>query len=415
MSVLNTSVSGMLADSNWLSTIAQNIANANTTGYKNVETQFSALIDAAPGEAPQVAGVASNMVSYNTLQGQIETTQTVTNLAVQGAGFFVVSDGSGNIFLTRDGSFVPNAQGDLVNSAGYYLMAAPTTSVASSTQSVNSLSQLQRVNVDGVAATASPSTAASIAANLPASAAIISPANLPSTNSASSQYTAETSLTAYDNLGGAHTINLYFANEGGGTWEVDAYDSAAAASGGGFPYSTGPLATGTLSFSLASGTLQTGSPLSIPIPGGQTVSLDLSNTTQLESAFGVTSSTINGNAPGSLTGVSIAQNGVLSFQYSNSSSSDAYIIPLAKVASPDNLTSELGDAYQASYASGPIQIGNAETSGLGSINSSALENSTVDLATELTNMIQAQSAYEANSKVFQTGTNILDVLNNLKP
>ncbi len=127
MSVLNTAVSGMLADSNWLSTIAQNVSNANTTGYKNTETEFSSLVDSAPGQTPQVAGVTTQMVSYNTMQGQVESTQTVTNLAVQGAGFFVVSDGSGNTFLTRNGSFTPDAQGNLVNSAGYYLMAAPTT------------------------------------------------------------------------------------------------------------------------------------------------------------------------------------------------------------------------------------------------------------------------------------------------
>ncbi len=111
MSVLNTSVSGMLANSNWLSTIAQNVANANTTGYKNTETQFSALVDASPGQTSQVAGVTTSMVSYNTLQGQVETTQTVTDLAVQGAGFFVVSDGSGDIFLTRNGSFIAGLAG----------------------------------------------------------------------------------------------------------------------------------------------------------------------------------------------------------------------------------------------------------------------------------------------------------------
>ncbi len=82
------------------------------------------------------------------------------------------------------------------------------------------------------------------------------------------------------------------------------------------------------------------------------MSLDLSNTTQLASAFGVTSSTINGNAPGTVSGIAIAQNGVLSFQYTNGASADAYIIPLANVASPDNLTSVLGDAYQTNFASG---------------------------------------------------------------
>jgi flagellar hook protein FlgE len=414
MSVLNTSVSGMLANSNWLSTIAQNVSNANTTGYKNTETEFSALVDSAPGQTPQVAGVASSTTSYNTMQGQVESTQTTTDLAVQGAGFFLVSSGSGDVFLTRNGSFTPDAQGYLVNSAGYYLMAQPTTTATAASQSVNSVSGLTKVNVDGSAAAASPSTTASLTVNLDSTASTVASANLPSANTASSAYTSETTMTAYDSLGGAHTVNLYFTNEGSGAWEVDAYDSSTAASGGGFPYASAALATGTLNFSTSTGALTSGSPLSIPIPGGDNVSLDLSNATQLATSFGVSSSTINGNAPGTMSGVAISTTGVLSFNYTNGASQDAYIIPLANVASPDNLTSVLGDAYQTNYASGSMEINNADTGGLGSINSSSLESSTVDLATELTNMIQAQSAYQANSKVFQTGADIFDILNNLK-
>jgi flagellar hook protein FlgE len=414
MSVLNTSVSGMLADSNWLSNIAQNVANANTTGYKNTETEFSALVDSAPGQTPQVAGVSSTTTSYNTMQGQLTSTQTTTDLAVQGAGFFLVSDGSGDIFLTRNGSFTPDSQGDLVNSAGYYLMAQPTTTATAATTSVNSVSGLTKVNVDGSAAAASPSTTASLTANLDSTASTVAAANLPSTNTSSSAYTSETTMTAYDSLGGAHTVNLYFTNEGGGVWEVDAYDSSTAASGGGFSYSSAALATGTLNFDTTTGALTSGSPLSIPIPGGDSVSLNLDNTTQLATSFGVSASTINGNAPGTVDGVSISTTGILSFNYTNGASQDAYVIPLANVASPDNLTSVLGDAFQTNFASGSMQITNADTGGLGAINSSSLESSTVDLATELTTMIQAQSAYQANSKVFQTGADIFDILNNLK-
>jgi flagellar hook protein FlgE len=98
----------------------------------------------------------------------------------------------------------------------------------------------------------------------------------------------------------------------------------------------------------------------------------------------------------------------------SASRSDAYVIPPANVASPDNLTPALGDVYQTSNASSNGQVGNAGTGGLGSPDSSSLEQSTVDLATELTSMVEAQSSYEANSKVFQTGSDILLILNNLK-
>jgi flagellar hook protein FlgE len=144
------------------------------------------------------------------------------------------------------------------------------------------------------------------------------------------------------------------------------------------------------------------------------MALDISGTTQLASSFSVNTNTANGNAPSSLTGVTISADGTLDFQYSNGASNVGYDIPLANVASPDNLTSLNGNVFQASQNSGSIVYGTAGTSGLGTIVSSSLENSTVDLATELTQMIEAQSAYQANSKVFQTGADLLQILNNLK-
>jgi flagellar hook protein FlgE len=412
MSILNTSVSGMLADSNWLSSISQNVANADTTGYKDLETDFSTVVDAVSNTAPG-GGVTTSLRSLNTMQGNIVSSATSTNLAVQGAGFFVVSDSSGALYLTRNGSFVADASGNLVNSAGYYLMGSNIQN--GSAPPANALSSLQKVNVSSPGETASPTTSGSISANLPSTATPIAAANLPSTNSATSTYTDETSLVVYDNLGGAHTINIYLGKTGANSWEIDAFDASQAAAGGGFPYASGPLATGTLTFDPTNGTLTSGSPLSLSVPGGQTMSLDLSKTTQLAAAFSVNSATANGSAPANLEGVSIGKDGTLSFTYTNGVSVPAYDIPLANVASPDSLTSITGNAYSANSDSGPVFLSSAGTGSFGSINSSSLENSTVDLATELTDMIQAQSAYEANSKVFQTGATILDVLNGLKP
>ena len=411
MTILNTRVSGMLADSNWLSSISQNVANANTTGYKNAETEFSTLVDQV-STAAAGGGVMTTTRNLNSLQGNVVSSSTATDLAVQGSGFFVVSDSSGATYLTRNGSFVADASGNLVNSAGYYLMGNDVQS--GSAPPANALSTLQKVNVAASGETAAPTTTGSIVANLPSTATPIATADLPSVNSASSTYTDVTSLVVYDNLGGAHTINLYLANTGFNSWEVDAFDASGAAPGGGFPYSSGPLATATLSFDPTTGVLSSGSPLTIPVPNGQTMSLYLSKLTQLAAGFSVSSATANGNAPASLEGVSIAADGTLSFNYTNGASIAAYDILLANVASPDNLTSVNGNAFTATAASGPVFLGTANAGSFGTINSSSLESSTVDLATELTDMIQAQSAYEANSKVFQTGANILDVLNGLK-
>lgn len=410
MSILNTSVSGMLANTSWLTTIAQNVANANTPGYKNVETSFSALVDSATNSSSQYAGVIAGTVAMNSLQGQVQQTTTTTDLAVQGAGFFIVQNTSGDIYLTRDGSFTPDSSGNLVNADGYYLLGSP---VGQTGVALNSLSGLTKVNVTNAADNSIPSTAATLVANLPSQTAAIT-GSPPSANVAASQYTAETSVVAYDDLGAAHTINLYFTKTGTGTWEVDAYDAANAGTGGGFPYSTGPLATQTLNFSPSTGTLTSGSPFIFTVPGGQQISMNLNSTTQLASSFAVSSITINGNAPGTITGVSISNNGTLSFDYGNGSITPAYTIPIAKVASPNNLNAILGNAFQANPQSGAPQVGIAGTAGLGNIVSSALENSTVDLATELTNMVEAQSTYQANSKVFQTGAKLLDILNNIQ-
>jgi flagellar hook protein FlgE len=418
MSLMGTSVSGMLADTNWLSSISQNVSNANTTGYKNAETEFATLVDQAGGAADSLAGVATTLRSLNSLQGSVVGTSTTTDLAIQGEGYFVVTDSSGNYYLTRNGSFVPDANGNLVNSAGYYLMGnAITSGESGQTDSIPK----DKVNVTASGEMPTATTAGTLTVNLPSTATVVTTAaDLPSANpsAATVSYTDETSVTAYDNLGGAHTINVYLTNTGasGGsdTWEVTAYDAADAASGGGFPYSSGPLATETLDFSTTTGTLTSGSPFNIPIPNGQTLSLDVSGTTQQASSFSVGTNTTNGNARSSLAGVTIGTNGQLDFQYSNGATNAAYDIPLASVASEDSLTSLNGNVFEANQNSGSIVYSTAGTGGLGTVVSSSLENSTVDLATELTNMIEAQSAYQANSKVFQTGANLLDILNGLK-
>src|ERR1700712_3868217 len=87
MSILNTSVSGMLANTNWLSTISQNVANSNTTAYKDIETDFSALVSGNQSSGPPGAGVATTTTALNQLQGQLQQTSTTTDLAIQGAGY----------------------------------------------------------------------------------------------------------------------------------------------------------------------------------------------------------------------------------------------------------------------------------------------------------------------------------------
>jgi flagellar hook protein FlgE len=153
--------------------------------------------------------------------------------------------------------------------------------------------------------------------------------------------------------------------------------------------------------------------LSVAVPGGLTVTLDIANSTQLASPFAVTTATVNGNAPAQWQGVTIAADGTMSYNYSNGQIAPAFKIPLADVNSPDNLDNASGDAFTQSLTSGSLIIGSATIGGLGTIKSSELESSTVDLATQLTSMIVAQRGYESNSKVFQTGSEMLSTLINM--
>jgi len=413
--IFDSSVLGMSAQANWLATISQNVANSSTPGYKDAETEFSSLVDQVGGANAPGLGVSTSTLSLNSLQGSITGASAVTDLAIQGNGFFVVTDNSGNSYLTRSGSFVPDANGYLVNAQGYYLQAQALQG-GSPGVAPGSWVDMPRVNVNQAGAQAVPSTAGTLSVNLPSTAAVVDPTSTPAAGGAT--YTNKTSLVAYDNSGSPVTLDIYMtklANDANGNpqWQAAVYNQANASSGGGFPYSGAALASQTLSFNPASGQVTNGSSLSIAVPGGQTMSLDMSATTQLAAGFTVNSATTNGNAPATVTGVSVGSDGTLSFLYSSGTSFPAYSILLANVASPDSLTSVSGTAFSPNANSGQPLVYTPGTLGAGTIQSSSLEASTVDLSSQLTSMIQAQSGYQANSKVFQAGDDIFSVLNKL--
>ena len=365
MSILNTSVSGMQGNSNWLSTISQNVANSNTTGYKNVETDFS-----EPGRSDRQrrGGFRRRLHEPGLAQrapGQCHLHFDDDRPRRPGRRVFRRVRLQRHLYLTRNGSFTPDASGNLVNSAGYYLMAANVQNGVSPL-AANSLTDLVRRSTSSTPAqTATPTTTASLTANLPSTATPVAPANLPSANSASSTYTEATSLVVYDNLGASHTINLLLHQhrvQHLGGRRVRCVEQRPPS--GGFPYSSGPLATQTLTFNPTNGALSSGSTLSLTVPNGQPMNLDLSHMTQLAAGFNVTAATANGNAPSGISGVSISTSGSLTFNYANGTSNVAYDIPLANVVSPDNLASVNGGAYLQTSASGPCFSGPRAARGL---------------------------------------------------
>ncbi|PDT18371.1 flagellar hook protein FlgE [Rhizobium sp. J15] len=426
---MKTAVSGMNAQANRLSTVADNIANVNTTGYKAVSTSFSSLVLPSSGGNYNSGGVQTSVRQAVSDQGDISYTTSGTDLAISGDGFFIVQGADGTPVLTRAGDFQKDDEGNLVNAAGFQLMGYSYDS-GSPAVVVNGFDGLVPVNVNQDGLTAIASTSGVFKGNLDSNAKIpVAPATAPSANLATTTAdTKKVSMVAYDRLGNKVMYDFYFTKTAvaaapppappaaAATWEVAMFRNANAAVGGttSFPYSAGgAVGSGNITFD-RDGKLLTGGAINI-VDGvtGQTIAMDFSGLTQLGADFSGTG-TPNGQAATPVKDVTIDGDGIVYAKYEDGSTKPLYRIPLANVASPDKLTLMSGNVYSANGQSGVTVTGFPQTNGLGTIKSGALEGSNVDLAGELTEMIESQRSYTANSKVFQTGSDIMDVLVNLK-
>lgn len=415
--IMRTGVSGMAAQASKLATVSDNIANVNTVGYKRASSEFSSLISEGNHSEYSSGGVESSTRYAITDEGVIMGSTSRTDLAISGDGFFIVSDAGGTPYMTRAGAFVPNGQKDLVNSAGFYLMGYPLTNGQANVVA-NSLDGLQRVNLANVAYEAAPTTEGTLKGVVDSNSAIIPAANLPSGNLATSTYSSKSSIVTYDDLGNKTFLDVYMAKTGTApdAWQAVIFDQSTATAGG-FPYgapASAPLATATLTFN-GTGQLTTApATVNVAIPGGATMVLDFTSVSQVATGETALELAVNGNAPSAVDNVEIADDGTVYAIFENGARLATYRIPLATVPSPDQLTPQSGNVYSVSALSGDVIVGFPETGSFGSVRANALEQSNVDLATELTAMIESQRSYTASSKVFQTGSEILDVLVNLK-
>lgn len=406
----------MAAQGNKLGAVAGNIANASTVGYKRVDAQFSTMLLDSPGSAYSPGGVDSTMRYGISRQGVLQTSDSRLDLAISGNGFMLVANPEGGVALTRAGNFVMDAQGNVVNAAGFKLLGFPIANGGGSSIVVNGTAGLEPVVIAGARMEAAATTSATLSANLPSSAADVAAGDLPSDNSATSVSSARTSVVVYGSLGEEITLDVHFAKTTTpGEWEVSVYDAAGRDVNGGFPYANAALGTATLVFD-AQGQLDPSSAtsLSLAVPGGASLDFDISKMTQLATGFAVQGVNTNGNPAGNATSLEISQDGTIFQVFANGSRNALYRIPLATVTSPDRLTPKTGNTFEPSIGSGDLRVGVPQSGGLGSLVSGALESSTVDMASELTDMISAQRSYTANSRVFQTGAELMEVIVNLK-
>jgi flagellar hook protein FlgE len=403
-----SAISGLKNHQTFMDVVGNNIANVNTTGFKQSRVTFqdilSQTVRSASGPQNGRGGVNPEQVGLGAVLGGIETIQSqgtlqstgkVTDMAIQGDGFFVVSDGKQNLY-TRDGAFDLGVDGTLLNpSSGLKVMgwqANPITGAVDSTLPPTSIAIPIGAGMTGKASTTLTTTG-----NLDATAA--STASVP------------LSATVYDSLGNAHQLTLTFtkASPTANQWQYTVGDA------------TNPsLATGSVTFTSEGKydpTANTPATVNLPLTNGATTpesfTLDLSQLSQLSSASNLTSNT-DGASAGSLTTFSVGSGGEITGVYSNGFKQPLGQIALASFQNPGGLMKAGGNLFSISPNSGSASIGAADSNGRGQIATGFLEGSNVDLAQQFTNMIMAERGFQANSRVITTSDEILQDLVNIK-
>jgi flagellar hook protein FlgE len=395
---LSIELTGLQAAQTDLDTVGNNIANVGTTGFKSSTPNFGDLYGAslsgATGGAVPGQGVLTNSLSQLFTEGTISQTGNPLDVAINGNGFFEVQS-SGTLAYSRDGSFELSGNGVLTNSSGATVLGYSTPASGSATTAVGPVGPIQ-ISQANLAPTATSSLTMNV--NLPSTDAPINTTTTPFSASNAASYNQSTTTTVYDSLGSPSTLTTYFTQASGtGSpaqwqthWQMTASSGTQVASGAGATLtfnSSGVLTAGSGTISVAS--LPNGAaPLSI--------AENFTGTTLSDLSFGVNSLTNNGDGGGQFSGLEINSNGNVVAQYSNGSTKTMGTIALASFVNPQGLTPLSDNAWQASASSGPAVTNPPGTSGLGTLESGAIEGSNVDLSTQLVNLIVAQQAYQAN-------------------
>jgi len=399
-------LSGLNAASADLSVTANNIANTSTTGFKGSRAQFSEVFSVSAQGVSSTAtgnGVRVSDVTQQFTQGNIDFTDNSLDLAVSGQGFFVLA-GSGAQAYTRAGAFRVDREGYVVNSINQRLQMFPPT--AQGGFNTGALSDLRLVTSESPPAATS---AVEMILNLPANA--VPPPNSPFSATDPDSYNHSSSMTVYDSLGAAHTASIFFVKTAvPNQWEQRlSIDGNAVGAPQLLQYSDqGRLLTpagGAIAF-----------PPYTPTTGAAPMSLayDFGETTQYGGAFSVNAITQDGFTTGRLIGIDTAASGVVQARFTNGRSIALGQIALANFSNPNGLQ-QLGDTNWAeTFTSGQSLLGQAGNSGLGLIQSGALEASNVDITEQLVSMITAQRNFQANAQMISTSDAITQTIINIR-
>ena len=444
-SALLSGVSGLLANSTALSSISDNIANSNTVGYKQGETDFEDVVTASAVRgsynAGGVLGVTRRLVSQ---QGDFTQTTSSTDLAIAGQGLFVVTSKPDGLTstderdFTRAGSFTRDAQGYLRNTSGFYLQGWLADANGNIATDPSDLTKLSSINISSFGGAAEATTSASVNANLN-SAQLVSAAGAAykagdiSAGKATPDFTVPISVA--DSQGGTRNLDLQLIKTGTNTWaaevvadpKTDVTDPNGLIAQGVVAFTTDgkldPKNTtlpASLTLGASGGAAAAGGPNWAANLGisAQTIGLDLSQApgglTQASAKSVVQSVTTNGATFGNLTAVDIGADGYVTANYDNGVSRKIAQVAVATFPNPDGLRAASGDVFQVSLDSGTYNLKTAGTGGAGKLSPSTLEASTVDLSKQFSDLIVTQRAYSASSKIITTADEMLQDLIDIK-
>ncbi|KWA80129.1 flagellar biosynthesis protein FlgE [Burkholderia ubonensis] len=395
-------LSGLSGASNALDVIGNNIANANTVGFKSSTAQFADMYanSVATSVNTQIGiGTRISSVQQSFGQGTINTTNNALDVAINGNGFFQMSN-NGVVTYSRDGTFQRDKNGFIVDSQGRNLMGYNATAGGV-------INTAATVPLQAPTANLAPTATTRITGQFNLNSQDAVPTTTPFSATDNTTYNYSTSIQVYDTLGGAQQVDMYFVKSAtAGQWEV--YSGVKGQT---------PTDLGTVAFN-TSGQIASTTPLApvtgstgqfkftIPATGGsatpQPLTLDLTGTTQYGGKDGVNNLAQDGFASGTLTTFTIGADGKLTGNYSNGQTQTLGLIALANFNNPNGLTNLGGNQYAESSASGVPQISAPGSTNHGVLQGSALENSNVDLTAQLVNLITAQRNYQANAQTIKT-------------
>lgn len=407
-------LSGLNSASKSLDVISNNVSNSGNVGFKMSNTQFSdlfaaSLTGAIPGMQVGI-GTQVGRVSQAFSQGNITATNNPLDVAINGTGFFRMSQ-DGGVAFTRNGQFEIDKNGYVINAQGYRLTGYQADATGNILPGAPSELVINSADIPPKG-----TSTLTMALNLDSSSTV--PATTPFNAASAGSYNYSTSATLYDSLGDAHILTMYFAKSGSNNWNMytaldgDTQTSAGSPTATALAFNTaGTLATPMpITFaSLTSAALTAGG--AAPMTG---VNLNLTNSSQYGTDFSVSSQTQDGFASGKLSGITIGDDGIVQGRYSNAQTRSLGQVVLANFADPQGLISLGSNLWSESPASGVPLVGTPKAGNLGTLTSGAVEDSNVDLTAELVNMITAQRNYQANAQSIKTQDQILQTLVNLR-